>query len=104
MDKVEEFEDFLKQIEEDANKKFGIPKNECLTTSDGKEVSKQHYKCVKILLAGCTFDFLKSIESEELIDRLTENFIRTNTKADLDKFLEHHAKIKFMNLFGRMFK
>lgn len=98
MDKAKAFEDFLKKIEEEANKKFGIPENECLTTSDGQKFNGHGYDCIKLILAGCTIERLKSIQMEELIDWMATNFIKSNTKDDLEEFMRHTIAIKLSNL------
>lgn len=104
MDNIKEFTDFLKKMEEDVVKDFGIPNMESLTTSDGKEIDKHGMACIKMILAGCTVERMKQLQNEELFDRLATNFIKSNTKEDLEDLMRHTLAIKLANLIARNFR
>ena len=72
-----------------------------LTTSDGKKFDSHGVSAVKIILAGCSLEHLKDLDQTELFDRLTENFIKSNTKEDLKEFMAHNLAIKLLNMKTR---
>jgi hypothetical protein len=54
-----------------------------------------------MLLAGCSQERLKDFDKTELFDRLTENFIKSNTEQDLKDFMAHNLAIKLLNIITR---
>ena len=72
-----------------------------LTTSDGKEFDSHGVSAVKMLLAGCSQEHLKHFDKAELFDRLTENFVKSNTEQDLKDFMTHNLAIKLLNFITR---
>ena len=72
-----------------------------LTTSDGKEFDSHGVSAVRMLLAGCSQERLKNFDQTALFDRLTENFIKSNTEQDLKDFMAHNLAIKLLNIITR---
>ncbi len=71
-----------------------------LTTSDGKEFNSHCVSLVRMILAVCPEECLKDFDKTELFDRLTENFIKSNTKEDLKDFIAHNLTIKLLNMIA----
>lgn len=72
-----------------------------LKTSDGKEFDCIGVDAIKTALCGCPLETLKDIGKVELFDRLAENFIKANTKQDLDSFVKHQLIIKLAKIILR---
>lgn len=72
-----------------------------LKTSDGKEFDCIGVDAIKTALCGCPLETLKDIGKVELFDRLAENFIKANTKQDLDSFVKHQLIIKLAKIIFR---
>lgn len=99
MNKFEEFMAFVAR----ERKKTVNEKSETggLTTSDGKEFDSHGVSAVKMLLTGCSQEHLKRFDKAELFDRLTENFVKSNTEQDLKDFMTHNIAIKLLNFITR---
>lgn len=52
-----------------------------------------------MILGNCKTSRLESIGIKELVTRVTENFIKSNTKDDIDAFIRHHVVIGLSKLF-----
>ena len=99
MNKFEEFmASMARKRENPVNEKSEIGG---LTTSDGKEFDSHGVSAVRMLLAGCSQERLKDFDKTELFDRLTENFIKSNTEQDLKDFMAHNLAIKLLNIITR---
>lgn len=101
MNKFEEFMAFMakKRVEESAKEKSELGGG--LTTSDNKEVDGNCFNSVKMILAGCSNTRITNLGMDELFDRLTENFIKSNTEQDLKDFMAHNLAIKLLNIITR---
>lgn len=100
MDKIQELMDSMaRKREKPVNEKSEIGGG--LTTSDGKEFDSHGVSAVRMILAGCSQECLKDFDKTELFDRLTENFIKSNTQKDLEDFMVHNVIIKLLNFITR---
>lgn len=100
MNKFEEFmASMAKKRENHVNEKYETGGG--LKTSDGKEFDCIGVDAIKTALCGCPLETLKDIGKVELFDRLAENFIKANTKQDLDSFVKHQLIIKLAKIIFR---
>ena len=83
--------DMAKRAEESESTKDFI-------TADGIHVSKSCFDCVKIIICGVPPYMLKDLDRDSLFDRLSENFIKSNTEKDINAFVKHHAIVGIMSL------
>lgn len=70
-----------------------------LKTADGIEISETQKESLLMILGNCKTSRLESIGKKELVTRVTENFIKSNTKDDIDAFIRHHVVIGLSKLF-----
>jgi hypothetical protein len=69
-----------------------------LVTMDGKTMKADGWECVFMTLAGMTEAQLLDIGGEAAVQmfvELTDNFILSNTKEHVDKYLAHTVMLKF---------
>lgn len=72
-----------------------------LKTADGEDASEDMIACVIHVLSGHPSEMLERIGRDKLFRRLAENFIRSNTKEDIDSFIKHNLLAKMINkIFG----
>lgn len=103
MNKFEEFMAFIaKNHENPQESKSEIGGG--LTTSDNKKVDGDLISIVKMILGGFTESRLRNLGQSEIFDRLARNFIKANTKDDLDEFIKHTISLKFANFIARNFR
>lgn len=100
MNKFEEFMAFManNRAEESAKEKsdlWGV------TTSDNKEVNDNCFNNVKMILAGCSKTRITKLGMDELFDRLTKNFIKSNTEDDIRHFVSHNVVLKLVDILAR---
>ena len=72
-----------------------------LVTMDGKTMSEDGWMSVFMVLAGMTENTLREIGGEraiEVFSELTDNFILSNTKKNIDTFLTHTILVKIAEL------
>lgn len=72
-----------------------------LVTMDGKTMSEAGWMSIFMVLAGMTENTLRKIGGEraiEVFSELTDNFILSNTKTNLDLFLTHSMLVKIAEL------
>lgn len=102
MNNFKEFMAFMakKRAEESAKEKSEL-EGGGLTTSDNKEVDGNCYNNVKMILAGCSKSRITNLGMDELFDRLTKNFIKTNTEEDIKRFVSHKIALKLVDILAR---
>lgn len=100
MDKINEFMNFLKKNRTKENEERSPLMVDGLETSDGKSVGLIQFDTLKLILSGCTDSMNKGLGVEDLIDRMTKNFIKSNTEEDLEHFCKHHVALKIANLLS----
>ncbi len=74
-------------------------------TSDGEVIETSGVDCVRLLLSGLPDDSElledKMLNLKDTFDRLTENFIKYNTKKDIMAFIRHQTVLKLMGAIMR---
>lgn len=100
MDKINEFMNFLKKNRTKEKEERSRLIVEGLETSDGKSVSLIQFDALKLILSGCTDSMNKELGVEDLVDRMTKNFIKSNTEEDLGHFCQHNVALKIANLLS----
>ena len=86
-------------MEEEKNQNQNPAQGGGLKTADGIEISETQKESLLMILGNCKTSRLESIGMKELVTRVTENFIKSNTKDDIDAFIRHHVVIGLSKLF-----
>lgn len=94
------FEEFMAFIAKRAEKKNETPEMGG-KSSDGKEIDPNLADRVLMILSGCDMARLKRLEQFDFFKRLTENFIKANTKEDIKQFVTHNVALKMTNILMR---
>lgn len=98
----EDFKEFLRGLADQANEAIdesGIDDGS-VRTADGIVFPPEAVACIKTLLSRASEDTLQKIEGSELFQRLAVNFVKSNTKKDLDIYIKHNTILLIAKIMG----